>query len=139
MASAKRAFPTCASTKTYLRYMVYVRSAENTPTGRKRVIEDDDIGVVIQGASNVDALLLPTTQVDTLLADLRASPRLAPAFYVCIWTNLCQVTVREHLQIRQQARILNHLPVLREKRGISYHARTLLADGGTLTRSSSKG
>lgn len=42
-------------------------------TSRKGVVKDDDVGVVVQGTSDIDALLLPTTQIDSLLADLHKS------------------------------------------------------------------
>lgn len=92
MASAKRALPTCASTREYVCYVVHVWSAEDALTSGERVIKDDDVRVVVQGASDVDALLLSPTQVDTLLSDLRASRRSAQTLSMC--TNSGRTSVK---------------------------------------------
>lgn len=38
--------------------------------GRERVIKTDDIGIVVQCASDVDSLFLSSTKVDTFFANL---------------------------------------------------------------------
>ncbi len=50
--------------------VVEERLADMRIDGRERVVEADNVSVVVEGTGNVDSLLLATTEVDTLLANL---------------------------------------------------------------------
>ena len=60
----------------------------------ERVVHDDNVGVEVEGAGDVHALLLTTAEVDALLTDLGL------------------VTGGQSVEVREQARVLDNLPIL---------------------------
>lgn len=70
IASLKMCWPTCASTalqQTNERASLDVWLIDLP----QWIVEENDVGVVVQRASDVDALLLSARQIDTLFSDFR--------------------------------------------------------------------
>jgi hypothetical protein len=78
-------------------------------TCRERVIHDDDIGIVIQRPSDVNPLLLSTTQVDPFLSDLLQGVRYKSVSILL--THFSQITIWKDLEIREQRRLLDDVPI----------------------------